>query len=312
LKKVIDIEKTQFIWVNGNFLNWDDAKIHILNRTLHYSYGAFEGIRCYAAEKGPAIFRLDKHIERLINSCKILRISLRYSKEELINAAKELVRKNSVNSCYIRPIVYLDDGEMGLEHTPSSPGSVAIACWPWGAYLGKEGLEKGVSCKISSFTRHHVNVNLVHAKAIGNYMNSMLAELEAADDGFDEAILLDTEGYVAEGPGENIFIVKNNVLYTTPLATVLEGVTRDSIMKIAKDFGIEVREEKFARDQLYCADEAFFTGTAAEVTPIISVDKRVVGSGSRGAVTKQLQDKFFDIVYGKDEKYKEWLSYIWQ
>jgi len=303
------VEKTQFIWMNGHFVNWDDAKVHILNQTLHYSYGAFEGIRCYDTHRGPAIFRLDKHIDRLINSCKILKIELKYSKQDLINSTKELIKRNNIKSCYIRPLVYLDYGQMGLDFR-QSPVSVAIACWPWGAYLGQEGLEKGIKCKIASFARHHINSEMVHAKAVGNYTNSFIAKREALDCGFDEAILLDTEGYVAEGSGENIFIVKNGVLCTTPLATVLEGITRESIINIARDFGIQVREEKFTRDELYCADEAFFTGTAAEVTPISNVDGRVIGNGARGPITKRLQDKFFDVVYGRDDKYKDWLFYV--
>lgn len=297
--------------MNGSLVKWDDAKVHVLNQTLHYGHGCFEGIRCYSTDNGPAVFRLDKHVERLLNSAKILMIEVPYSKEDLLLAVNETIKENGLEECYIRPLVYLDyGGPMGFVFD-KSPVGVSIACWKWGYFVEAEDpLTKGIRVKISSFTRHGINSNLVHAKCCGNYPNSFLAKREALDAGYDEALMLDHEGCVAEGTGENIFMIKEGVFYTTPLDTILPGITRDTLITLARDLGFEVVERKFSRDELYIADEAFFCGTAAELTPIREVDDRVIGSGARGPITEQIQTKFFDVVHGKDEKYKEWLYYI--
>lgn len=296
--------------MNGSLVNWDDAKVHILNQTMHYGHGCFEGIRCYNTDKGPAVFRLDKHIERLLNSSKILEIVVPYSKEDLLLAVNETIKQNNLTECYIRPLVFLDyGGPMGLVFD-KSPVGVSIACWKWSYYLGEEGFKNGIRVKISSFTRQGINMNMVHSKCCGNYPNSFLAKREAIDAGYDEALLLDEEGYITEGTGENVFMIKDNVFYTTPTSTVLAGITRASLIVLAKDMGFEVVEQKFTRDELYTADEAFFCGTAAEITPIREVDDRVIGNGKKGIITEQLQNKFLDVVHGKDERHKEWLYYI--
>jgi len=295
--------------MDGKFVDWDKATVHILTHTLHYGLGVFEGIRCYRTEKGSAIFRLDEHIDRLFSSSHIFNIEIPYSKEEIRRAVIKTIRTNKLRECYIRPLVYIGYGAMGL-YPKGNPISVAIAVWPWGAYLGDEGLEKGIKIKVSSFTRHHVNASMTRAKVCGYYVNSQIAKKEAIACGFDEALLLDPEGYVSEGSGENIFIVRNNRIKTTPVTTILEGITRDSIMTVARDNKIPVVEERFTRDEIYIADEAFFTGTAAEVTPIREIDGRRIGIGSRGKITKKLQSIFFDIVKGKNKKYESWLSRI--
>lgn len=303
------LEKTKKIWMDGKLVNWDDAKVHVLTHTLHYGLGAFEGIRCYKTPKGSAIFRLDEHIDRLFASAHIFMMEIPYTKKQLKTAIIETVKANKLAECYIRPLVYIGYGAMGL-YPKENPINVSIAAWPWGAYLGDEGLEKGIRVKVSSFTRHHVNTTMTRAKICGYYVNSQIAKSEAIACGYDEAILLDTEGYVSEASGENIFIVKNNELKTTPLTSILDGITRNSIMKIAADNRIRVSEERFTRDELYIADEAFFTGTAAEVTPIREVDGRIIGDGKRGRITRKLQAIFFDIVKGKNKKYKSWLTNI--
>lgn len=303
------IAKTKKIWMDGKFVDWDKASVHILTHTLHYGLGVFEGIRCYETVKGPAIFRLDEHIERLFNSAHIFLIDIPYSEEEIKRAVIETVRINKIKECYIRPIVYIGYGAMGL-YSQKNPVNVSIAVWPWGAYLGDKGLTNGIRVKTSSFIKNHVNANMSRGKVCGYYVNSQLAKKEAISCGYDEALLLDTEGYVSEGSGENIFIVRKGMLKTTPLTSILEGITRDSIIELAHDKGIEVVEERFTRDELYIADEAFFTGTAAEVTPIREVDRRSIGTGRPGRITKKLQSSFFDIVRGKNEKYKTWLTYI--
>ncbi|MBI5026335.1 MAG: branched-chain amino acid transaminase [Nitrospirae bacterium] len=303
------IQETKKIWMDGRFIDWPDAKVHVLTHTLHYGLGAFEGIRCYKAEKGPAIFRLQEHIDRLFTSCHILQLRVPYTKEELSKATVELIKVNNLDECYMRPIVYIGYGAMGL-YPRDNPINVAIAAWPWGAYLGDDGLKNGIRLKTSSFSRHHVNVNMTKSKTCGNYVNSQLAKKEAISCGYDEGLLLDTEGYVSEGSGENIFIVRKGVLKTVPLMSILEGITRDSVIKIADREGIEVREIRFTRDELYIADEAFLTGTAAEITPIKEVDGRIIGNGRPGPITKKLQGLFFDIVKGKNPAYEFWLTYI--
>lgn len=301
------LKASEKIWMDGRLVNWGDANVHVLTHTLHYGVGAFEGIRCYKTADGSAIFRLDEHVDRLFESAHILQIVIPYSRDQIMDAIKDTVRINRLDSCYIRPIVFIGYGSMGL-YVEDNPISVAIAVWDWGAYLGDEGLEKGIKAKISSFTRHHVNISMTRAKVPGYYVNSILAKKEVKAAGYDEAILLDPDGYVAEGSGENIFIARKGILKTTPLTSILAGITRESIITIARDMGITVVEEKFSRDDLYIANEAFVTGTAAELTPLREVDDRVIGSGKPGPLTKKLQDAFFTIVHGKDSRYKEWLT----
>jgi branched-chain amino acid aminotransferase len=303
------IEKTDKIWMDGGFVAWDDANIHVLTHTLHYGLGVFEGIRCYKTAKGSAIFRLDEHIKRLFDSAHIFGIEIPFSEEEIKSAIIETVKVNGLKECYIRPLVFIGQGSMGVSPKDNLI-RVAIAAWPWGAYLGEDGLTKGIRIKVSSFTRHHVNVDMTRAKVCGYYVNSQLAKAEALMCGCDEALLLDTEGYVSEGSGENIFIVRNNQIKTTPLTSVLEGITRDSIMRIAGDVGITLKEERFTRDEVYICDEAFFSGTAAEITPIREVDGRTIGKGLRGRITEKLQSIFFDAVKGKNKRYESWLTRI--
>ncbi len=303
------LRESEKIWMDGKLIDWKEAKVHVLTHTLHYGVGAFEGIRCYKTDNGSAIFRLDEHVERLFASAHIMNIEIPYTRDEISEAIKETVRINRLEACYIRPIVYIGYGSMGL-YVEDNPINVAIAAWSWGSYLGEEGLAKGIRVKISSFTRHHVNISMTRAKVPGYYVNSILAKKEVKASGYDEAILLDPEGYIAEGSGENIFIVRKGVIKTTPLTSILEGITRDSIIHLSKDMGMTVVEERFTRDDLYIADEAFLTGTAAELTPIREVDNRVVGSGKPGPVTKRLQDAFFSIVQGKEKRYKDWLTYL--
>ncbi|MBI5642310.1 MAG: branched-chain amino acid transaminase [Deltaproteobacteria bacterium] len=303
------MEKGKKIWMDGELVDWDKANIHILTHTLHYGLGAFEGIRCYRADRGSAIFRLSDHIDRFFASALIGLIEIPFSKEEITSAVIGTVKANSLEEGYIRPLVYLGAGTMGIL-PKSNPVRVAIAAWAWGAYLGEEGIKNGIRLKISSFSRNHVNSSMTKAKFTGNYVNSILAKREAVAEGFDEALLLDTEGYVAEGSGENIFMVKDGVLKTTPLTSVLNGITRDSCIRIAKDKGIEIKEERFTRDELYTADEAFLTGTAAEITPIREVDLRKIGRGTPGPVTREIQNIFFNAVHGRNKDYECWLAYI--
>ncbi|ALD91328.1 branched-chain amino acid transaminase [Cupriavidus gilardii] len=297
------------IWMDGKLIDWRDAKIHVLTHTLHYGMGVFEGVRAYKTPAGTAIFRLKEHTRRLFNSAKIFQMDIPFDQATLEAAQREVVKANQLESCYIRPLVWIGSEKLGV----SARGNtihVAIAAWPWGAYLGEEGMERGIRVKTSSFTRHHVNVSLVRAKASGYYINSILANQEATSLGYDEALLLDTDGYVSEGSGENVFIVRNGVIYTPDLASCLDGITRDATLTIARDLGIEVREKRITRDEVYCADEAFFTGTAAEVTPIRELDDRVIGEGRRGPITKQIQDAFFAAVGGTNEKYQHWLTLV--
>jgi branched-chain amino acid aminotransferase len=295
------------IWKDGQMIEWRDATLHMLTHSLHYGMAIFEGVRAYKTVDGTAIFRLKEHTQRLFNSAKIFQMKLPFDMETLMAAQREVVRANQLESCYIRPLAWIGSEKMGV----SARGNtihVSIAAWPWGAYLGEEGLAKGIRVKTSSFTRHHVNISMVRAKASGYYINSILANQEVTADGYDEALLLDTEGYVSEGAGENVFIVKAGKIYTPDLASCLDGITRDSVLTMARDLGIDVIEKRITRDEIYCADEAFFTGTAAEVTPIRELDGRQIGAGSRGPVTEQLQSLFFDVVGGKATKYKHWLT----
>jgi branched-chain amino acid aminotransferase len=297
------------IWKDGKLIDWRDAQIHVLTHTLHYGMGVFEGVRAYKTADGTAIFRLAEHTKRLFNSAKIFQMEIPFDAQTIMDAQLEVVRANQLESCYIRPIVWVGSEKLGV----SAKGNtihVAIAAWPWGAYLGEDGLAKGIRVKTSSFTRHHVNVSMVRAKASGWYVNSILANQEATADGYDEALLLDVDGYVSEGSGENFFLVNNGKLYTPDLASCLDGITRDTVITLARAAGIEVIEKRITRDEVYTCDEAFFTGTAAEVTPIRELDNRTIGSGSRGPVTEKLQSAFFDIVAGKNPKYAHWLSKI--
>lgn len=303
------MEEAKKIWLDGKLVGWHDAKVHILTHTLHYGCGAFEGIRCYKTKKGPAIFRLDDHVKRLFNSCRILQLEIPYTPQQIKDAIIKTVKANDLDECYIRPIVYIGYGAMGL-YPKDSPVNVAIAVWRWGTYLGEDGLKNGIRVKVSSFTRHHVNVSMTKSKTTGDYVNSILAKREAISCGYDEALLLDTNGLVAEGAGENIFIVRDGILMTPPLTSVLEGITRGSIIEMAENEGIRFKETEITRDALYIADEAFFTGTAAEVTPIREVDGRRIGSGKPGPITQRLQSLFFKIVKGEVNAYKSWLTYI--
>ncbi|GAB4388117.1 MAG: branched-chain amino acid transaminase [Thermodesulfovibrionales bacterium] len=303
------MQKTEKIWMDGALVPWDEAKVHVLTHTLHYGLGVFEGIRCYQAAKGPAIFRLDEHVRRLLKSAHVFLMQVPYTEEQLRDAVIETVKANGLRECYIRPIAFIGYGPLGL-YPRDNPVSVAIAAWPWGAYLGEEGLKRGIRIKVSSFIRNHVNANMSRAKVCGYYVNSQLAKKEAISCGYDEALLLDADGYVSEGSGENVFIVRDGVLKTTPLTSILEGITRDSVMDMARAEGIPVKEERFTRDELYIADEAFFTGTAAEITPIREVDGRSIGEGRPGPITKKIQSIFFDTVGGKDARFESWLTYI--
>lgn len=302
------ITSSKLVWMDGKLVPWDEAKVHILTFTLHYGTGVFEGIRAYETKRGPAIFRLTDHIERLFRSAKIHMIEVPFSPEELIEACKETVRVNELPACYVRPIVYLGYGEMGLNPI-GAPVNVAIAVWPWGAYLGEEGIAKGVRTKISSWKRYDPNILPLAAKATGQYINSSLAKVEAIKSGYDEAILLNPEGYVADASGENVFAIRDGVLATPPLsAGPLGGITRDSIMRIATDLGVPVEERNLIRTDLYTADEAFLTGTAAEVAPIRSVDERNLGDP--GPITKKIQEVFFAAVKGEVEQYSAWNEYV--
>ncbi len=304
------VQKVEKIWMDGKLIPWEEANVHILTHTLHYGVGVFEGIRCYLCHDGKsAIFRLRDHIERLFDSAHIGDIRMPFTKKELVDACKETVRANKLKEGYIRPIVLIGEGVMGV-YPGDNPTRVAITTWPWGAYLGEEALEKGIRVKVSSFTRHHVNVMMTKAKICGNYANSVLAKREVMKMGYDEALLLDTEGYVSEATGENIFMVRNGTLKTSPLTSILSGITRDTVIQIAKSKKIPLIEERFTRDELYTAHEAFFTGTAAEITPIREVDDRKIGEGRPGPMTKELQAAFFEIVKGKNLDYREWLDYL--
>ena len=302
------LETVDKIWMNGELVDWADAKIHILTHTLHYGSGVFEGIRAYATDRGPAIFRLEEHIRRLLDSAKIFMIDVPYSYDDLVAATVETVRVNNVESCYIRPLVYLGYGEMGLNPMPC-PVNVAIAIWPWGSYLGDEGVKHGVRMKVSSWKRHDPNIMPPAAKGTGMYINSSMAKVEALKAGYDEAIMLSPQGYVSECTGENIFLVKHGRIVTPPVsAGALEGITQDSVRRIAEDLGIPYEVGNILRSDLYTADEAFLSGTAAEVVPVRSVDDREIGEP--GPITRRIQETYFAAVKGQDDRYKDWLTYV--
>jgi branched-chain amino acid aminotransferase len=304
------MEKAKYIWMDGNFIPWDEANVHILTHTLHYGLGVFEGIRAYHCHDGrTAVFRLKEHIQRLFDSAHVMQLAIPFTPAQVEDACGEILRRNQQKEAYIRPLVFIGDGAMGL-NPGNNPIRVTIISWLWGAYLGDEGLLKGIRLKTSAFTRHHVRIMMTKTKTVGNYVNSILAKREALQAGFDEAILLDMEGYVSEASGENIFMVKNGVLRTPPLTSILPGITRDAILTLAQDLGIPAQEGKFSLDDLYLADEAFLTGTAAEVTPVREVDGRIIGPGTPGPVTQQLQTAFFAVVKGQNPHYQHWLTYI--
>lgn len=305
------LQATEKIWLNGKLIPWNDAKVHVLTHTLHYGTGVFEGIRCYKADSGSAVFRLKEHVDRLFASAHICQLDIPFTREQVSGAILDTIRVNKIEACYIRPIVYLGYGAMGI-FPKENPVDLAIAVWPWGSYLGEEGLKNGIRVKVSSFIRPHVNSTMVRSKTTANYANSLLAKREALKDGYDEAMLLDTDGYVAEGSGENVFIVRNGLIKTPPLTSILEGITRDTIMQLAQERGMRLVEERFTRDELYIADEAFFTGTAAEITPIREADNRKIGSGKPGPVTQELQAAFFDIVHGRDGRHADWLTSVYE
>ncbi len=297
------------IWHNGELVDWRDAKVHVLTHTLHYGMGVFEGVRAYETPKGPAIFRLQEHTKRLFTSAKILGMKLPYSQEEINQAHIDVVKANNLASCYFRPMAYYGSKKLGVAPAPDDV-QVMLAAWPWGAYLGEEGMRRGIRVRVSSYTRHHPNIHMIKAKANGDYLNSILANTEATRDGYDEAILLDAQGYVAEGSGENIFLITDGKMYTPALDVALDGITRRSVFAIAEEIGLPVIEKRITRDELYAADEVFFTGTAAEVTPIREVDGREIGIGERGPLTTEIQSRYFDIVQGKNPKYDHWLTYV--
>ena len=297
------------IWFNGQLIEWRDAKTHVLTHTLHYGMGVFEGVRAYETAEGPAIFRLQEHTKRLFNSAKILGMKLPYTQDEINQAHIDVVKANNLHSCYFRPMAYYGAAKLGVA-PQADDVQVILAAWPWGAYLGEEGMKRGIRVRVSSFTRHHPNIHMIKAKANGNYLNSILANTEATRDGYDEAILLDAQGYVAEGSGENIFVVNEGRLYTPALDVALDGITRKSVIAIAEEMGLPVIEKRITRDELYAADEVFFTGTAAEVTPIREIDNREIGIGERGPITTEIQQRYFDIVEGKNPAYRHWLTYV--
>lgn len=298
------------IWMDGEYVAWRDAKVHVLTHTLHYGLGVFEGLRAYQTDKGTAIFRLEDHTDRLYRSAHIVGMTIPYDKDTLNGVQQDIIRKNNLKSAYVRPVVYYGSEGLGL-HATNLSVHVAIASWEWGAYLGAENLERGIRIRTSSYTRHHVNAAMTKAKANGQYINSILALQEALSCGYDEALLLDTEGYVAEGSGENFFMVSNGVVYTPELTSALAGITRDTIMELARELDIPVREKRLTRDEVYCADEAFFTGTAAEVTPIRELDNRTIGEGKRGPVTERLQKTYFDQVQGRRNAHADWLTVVY-
>ncbi|MFA5626387.1 MAG: branched-chain amino acid transaminase [Thiohalomonadaceae bacterium] len=302
-------DRDGLIWLDGEMVPWREAKVHVLTHTLHYGMGAFEGVRAYKTDKGTAIFRLKEHTDRLFRSAHILMMPMPYDKNTINEAQRAVVRENKLESAYIRPMCFYGSEGMGLR-ADNLKTHVMVAAWTWGSYLGAEGMEKGIRVRTSSFTRHHVNITMCKAKANGNYMNSMLALREAIACGVDEAMLLDNEGYVTEGSGENIFIVRDGVIYTPDLTSALDGITRNTIFQLADELGMTIKEKRITRDEVYIADEAFFTGTAAEVTPIREVDGRVIGSGTRGPVVTKLQATYFDLVHGRHTSHADWLNYV--
>ena len=297
------------IWLDGELIEWRDAKVHLLTHTLHYGLGVFEGVRAYKTDQGAAIFRLQEHTDRLFRSAKIMGMGMPFDKETINEAQKIAVRENNLDSAYIRPMCFYGSEGMGIR-ADNLRTHVMVAAWDWGSYLGEDNMKNGIRIKTSSFTRHHVNITMCKAKANGNYMNSIMALQEAVNDGYDEALLLDAEGFVAEGSGENFFMVRDGVLYTPELTSALEGITRATVMTLAEDIGLKVVEKRITRDEVYVADEAFFTGTAAEVTPIRELDNREIGNGGRGPITEQLQSLYFDHVYARDKMYPNWNSLV--
>ena len=305
------VDKLQKIWLDGELVDWDEAKVHILTHSLHYGLGGFEGIRAYKRADGKTyVFRLTEHINRLFDTCKLCLLQPKFTREQIATACLDTLRANGMAEGYLRPMIFVGEGAMGI-YAPNNPVRATVICWKWGAYLGEDALKKGIRAKISSYARHHINIGLAKAKMMGQYTNSVLAKREAKLGGYDEAILLDSQGYVSEGSGENIFMVKKGVLHTPDLSSsILEGITRDTILQLAREEGIAVQEARITRDQLWLADEAFFTGTAAEVTPIREVDDRQIGDGVAGTVTRRLQERFFDIVRGSDMSHPEWLTKV--
>jgi branched-chain amino acid aminotransferase len=304
------VEKAKYIWLDGKLVPWDQAQVHILTHTLHYGLGVFEGIRAYLGADGrTAIFRLPEHIHRLFDSAHIVQMDIPFSEAEVSQACLDIMRQNGQKEAYLRPLVFIGDGAMGL-HPQGNAIRVAVISWVWGAYLGDEGLRLGIRLKTSSFTRHHINVMMTNAKVVGNYVNSILAKREVTKAGYDEALLLDTNGYVAEASGENIFLVKDGALITPPLTSVLPGITRDCVLTIARDLALPVLEQRFPRDEIYIADEVFLSGTAAELTPVRELDDRNIGAGKPGPITKKIQDIYFAAVKGENPKYASWLTYI--
>ena len=297
------------IWMDGSLVDWADAKVHVLTHSLHYGLAAFEGLRCYKGKSGSAIFKLHEHVDRLFDSANIGMMTIPYEKKQIAEAIVETVRSNKLEACYIRPLVYIGYGAMGV-YPGDNPIKLAIAAWKWGSYLGDDALANGMRACVSSFTRHHVNVSMTRGKISGYYVNSILAKREAKGNGYDEAILLDPEGYVSEGTGENIFIVRKGRLKTTPLTSILEGITRNAVIELAREQGLVVLEERFTRDEMYIADEVFVTGTAAELTPVREIDKRPIGTGKPGPVTAALQKRFFSIVRGEDPSHDSWLTRV--
>lgn len=297
------------IWMDGSLVDWADAKVHVLTHSLHYGLAAFEGLRCYKGKSGSAIFKLHEHVDRLFDSAHIGMMTIPYEKKQIAEAIVETVRSNKLEACYIRPLVYIGYGAMGV-YPGDNPIKLAIAAWKWGSYLGDDALANGMRACVSSFTRHHVNVSMTRGKISGYYVNSILAKREAKGNGYDEAILLDPEGYVSEGTGENIFIVRKGRLKTTPLTSILEGITRNAVIELAREQGLVVLEERFTRDEMYIADEVFVTGTAAELTPVREIDKRPIGTGKPGPVTVALQKRFFSIVRGEDPSHDSWLTRV--
>jgi branched-chain amino acid aminotransferase len=302
-------DRDGWIWYDGKLVPWRDATTHVLTHSLHYGLAVFEGVRAYKTPEGPAIFRLQDHTDRLFNSAKIFMMDIPYPREQLNEAQREVVRANALESCYLRPLAFYGSEKMGVS-PKGAKVHVSIAAWPWGAYLGEEGLAKGIRVKTSSYQRHHINVSMVRSKTAGHYVNSILANMEAVNHGYDEALLLDTQGFVAEGAGENLFIIRDGKIFEPNMVSGLIGITRRTVIELAADLGYTVTQIPMTRDDVYLADEAFFTGTAAEVTPIREVDGRVIGTGARGPITEKIQSLFFDVVNGRNAKYKHWLAKV--
>ncbi len=304
------VDKANTIWLDGEFVPWDAANVHVLTHSLHYGLGAFEGIRAYKRQNGTHVFRLREHIDRLFDTCKLTLLAPRFTKEQMIEVCCETLRRNGMEEGYLRPMIFMGEGAMGI-YAPNNPVRALVVAWKWGAYLGEEALKQGIRAKLSSFARHHINVSLAKAKMMGQYTNSVLAKREAKFGGYDEAILLDANGYVSEGSGENIFIVKRGVLQTPDLSSsILEGITRDTVITLAREMGLAVEETRITRDQLWLADEVFCTGTAAEITPVREIDNRPIGEGTVGPITRRIQERFFDVVRGGDTAHVEWLTKV--